>query len=68
MNMTTSTTSNKKRPTVLGALTAVGEVALTVTISGAALLAVGIGVPPAPTAQAHAFQAVAVAQTLIGED
>ena len=62
-----TTNSTKKRPTVLGALTTIGEIALTVTISGAALLAVGIGAPPVP-AQAHTFQAVAAAQSLIGED
>lgn len=63
-----TTNSTKKRPTFLGALTTFGEVALTVTISGAALLAFGVGVPPVPAAQAHAFQAVAVAQSVIGED
>ena len=55
---------NRKRSPVLGAITAIGEVALTVTISGAALLAVGIGVPSGPAAQAHAAPAVAFAQGL----
>ena len=63
-----STFETNKRPTLLGALTTIGEVALTVTISGAALLAFGVGVPPVPAAQAHAFQAVAVAQSVIGDD
>ena len=60
--------AKNKRPTVLGALCTIGEVALTVTISGAALLAVGIGSPPVPAAQAHVVQAMAAAQTLVGED
>jgi len=61
------TNATNKRPTFLSALTAIGEVALTVTISGAALLAFGVGAPPVPAAQAQAFQAVAVAHSVIGE-
>ena len=67
MRTNMSTTTNKKRWSVVNAMTAIGEVALTITISGAALLAVGIGSPPVPAAQAHAVQAIVSADNLTSE-
>jgi hypothetical protein len=61
------TTSNKKGPSVIGAMTLCGEILLAGTISVAAILSSGVGLP-STSAQAAPAPLVQAAAQVVAED